>query len=261
MKKPTVITGLFGVVTLALPLALWADDREEAPPALSDVWIMVPKKGMEGEFSAAVAEHQAMRAETGDTRSWQVYTVEIGDHIGLYQFRACCFDWADQDAYEAEGADKGFGAHWNENVHPYVAHYRHYLEKLDWENSHWPDGQGNGPYYGVTTWKIKEGAGPAWSEARKTMSQLAINEGWASDDNNWLWISRIGGKDTLAIVSSYASYADMEPPEQSFFAWAGEQLGEEEAGALIGDFVSGFSSSDYTVWKHNEALSAQDGDN
>ncbi len=62
----------------------------------------------------------------------------------------------------------------------------------------------------------------------------------------------------LAIVSSYDNYADMEPPEQSFFEYASEKLGAEEAGAMFSDFGNGFTDSDYTVWAFDEDLSAPD---
>lgn len=59
------------------------------------------------------------------------------------------------------------------------------------------------------------------------------------------------------IVSPYANFAAMEPPEQSFFEFVSEKMdSEEEVAALFNQFGSGFSSSDYTVWMYDENLSA-----
>ncbi len=60
----------------------------------------------------------------------------------------------------------------------------------------------------------------------------------------------------MMIVSSYANYAEMEPPETSFYDFIVGELGEEAAGKMFADFSSGYSSSDYTIWEHRPELSA-----
>ena len=64
MKKSLLVT--FGAI-LFLPLGLVAqeDGTDEAPPPLSDVWLVVPKAGMEAEFTAAAAAEVAAQAEAG----------------------------------------------------------------------------------------------------------------------------------------------------------------------------------------------------
>jgi len=259
MKKSLLIA--FSAVLL-LPLGLVAqeDGADEAPQPLSDVWMIVPKAGMEAEFTAAAAAEVAAQAEAGSSRSWQAFRPVVGHNLNVVQYRHCCFDWADVDVLVAEDTKLGLNDSWNENVDPYVEHYHHYYERNDWENSHWPAEGTNGPYYGVTGWSIKQGAGPAGGQAKDKMSQLALNDGWANADNNWLWLSRVGGKPKIAIVSSYENYADMAPPEQSFFEFASEKLGAEEAGAMFSDFGNGFTDSDYTIWVRDESLSSPSAD-
>lgn len=253
MRKVSLIASL---AVLLLPLGILAESHEDERPPLNDVWLVVPKQGMVGQFEDAVRTHMAFRADAGESRSWNVYRPVLGDNLNVYHFRSCCFDYAGQDAYIAEDQEKGFAQNWNENVDQYVDHYHHYLEYNDWENSHWPEGETGGPYYGATAWTWKEGAGPGPNEIRKKFSQMAISDGWAEAGNNWLWLSRIGGKPTIAVVTSFANYADMAPPEQSFFEFIAEQLdSEEEAGKLFTQFGSGFTSSEYTVWVHQPELS------
>ncbi len=255
MKKSSLIVSIAAMAGLILPLSLLAQDEEEGQGPLADVWLVVPKRGMEVQFSEAMAAHIAFRAEAGESRTWQAYTVAVGRDITPFQFRSCCFEWADLDAHGAEDLEKGLSANFNENVDQYVEHYHHYLERNDWENSHWPDEGTDGPFYQVTSWTVKQGAGPGTEAARKKLSQVALNQGWAEAGHNWFWLSRIGGKPMTMVVTSKADYADMEPSSPSFFEWVGEKLGAEEAGAVFAQFGAGFSGSDYTIWRYNENLS------
>jgi hypothetical protein len=256
MKRNTWIAVF---AALVLPLGALADHHEEPeqPPPLTDVWLMAPKAGMDAKFTEAAKKHMAFRAKAGESRTWMAFRPVIGDKLNIVQFRACCFDYADQDAFLVEEEKLGLNADWNKNVDPYVDHYHHYLEENDWENSHWPEGS-DGPYYGVTTWTWKEGAGPGPSEVRKQFSQTAKNEGWGDSGNghNWLWLERIGGKPALALVSSFESFADMAPDEQSFFDFLAEKMGSPEAASeMFTTFGAGFASSDYTVWVYDADIS------
>ncbi|MDH3491710.1 MAG: hypothetical protein OEM20_06855 [Gammaproteobacteria bacterium] len=257
MKK---ITWIAVFAAMVLPLGAFADQHVEAeqPAPLTDVWMIVPKAGMDAKFTEAAKKHMAFRAKAGESRTWMAFRPVIGKKMNIVHFRACCFDYADQDAYIVEDEKLGLAADWNKNVDPYVDHYHHYLEINDWENSHWPEGS-NGPYYGATSWFWKEGAGPGPSEVRKEFSQIAKNEGWgeAGDGHNWLWLERIGGQPVLAIVSSFESYADMAPDEPSFFGFLSEKLGSaEKASEMFAKFGAGFQSSDYTVWMYDAELSS-----
>ena len=260
MKKSSLIVSLAGVAALMLPFGLLADDHEEAMDQgpISDIWYVVPKRGMEAQFTEAMQAHIAFRAEAGETLGWGAYRVVAGHDISPIAFRKCCFEWADLDTYEAEYAELGLDANFNENVDQYVDHYHHYLERIDWENSNWPEN--DGPFYGVTTWTIKQGAGPGTEEARKKMSDVALNQGWSEAGHNWVWLTRIVGKPMLQIVTSKKNFADFEPSKPSFFEFFTEQLGAEEAGAVFNQFGSGFTSSDYTIWRHDESLSTPSDD-
>lgn len=257
MKKiVSVLTA--AIMLIVLPLSVLADNHEKAAE-LDDVWLVVPKKGMEAEFFQAAEAHMNWRAEQEESRDWNAYGVVIGDNPSIVMFRAGLFDWPEMDGFVTEDSEKGLGTHWNENVHPYVDHYHHYFERMDFENSYWPDDETDFRYYGVTTWVWKEDAGNESTEARKAMSKLALENGWGEQGNNWLWHSRIGGQPELKLVSGYKDFADMAPPEQTFFEFLTEHLGSaEKAGDMFDAFSSGFRSSDYTVWVRNPSLSTSD---
>lgn len=242
------------LLALAMPAALMAQD-EENPPNLASAWTVHPKAGKTAEFMAAVAVHMAFRKEAGDSRGWNVYRPVIGDDVGVTGFRYCCFDWADEDAYGAEDAAKGLSDHWNANVDQYVERYEHYLVELDHDNSHWNDGAGPFSYYGVTSWYIPPGSGADFNAMKAKMSTLAKENGWATEDHNWSWSTRIGGKNVESIVIPHENYASMAPPEQTFYAFVVEQVGEEAANEMFGAFNKAAGHSKFTVWQHIKELS------
>ncbi|MDJ0941230.1 MAG: hypothetical protein QNJ00_15830 [Woeseiaceae bacterium] len=245
---------LLSVIACLLPLTASADNHGDRL-ILTDVWVVVPKQGMEAQFEEAASAHMAYRAEQGESRSWEAYNAIIGDNVQAVMFRACCFDWPDQDAYVEAMDGSEIQAHWADNVHQYVDDYHHYIEEYDYENSYWPESDDRGPYFGVTTWTWKEGAGPGPEAARTKLSQVALENGWGEAGNEWLWHKRIGGPPKLMIVTGFESYADMAPPEQSFAEFLSEHMDEDEMNDLFTTFGSGFSSSEYTVWRLNENLS------
>lgn len=243
----------------ALPWIAIAEHHEEMPPPLSDVWVFAPKADMADEFYEAAEEYIAWRAEQGDSREWTAFTPVIGHEMNRVMFRTCCFDWADQDAYNKESADKEFGKKFNELMGPFVDHHHRYIERTDFENSHWTE-ENEGPYYGATTWYLNEEFTPQAFEARKKMSSIA-KDGWGSETNQWLWLSRIGGASVLQVVVPYSDWADMKPPEVSFFEHVSSKLeSEEEVARLFSDFSAGKVKSDYTVWRVIPELSSPDSD-
>jgi hypothetical protein len=260
MRLLTKLISAAFLLSLAMPAVLMAQDEAD-PPNLATVWIVHPKAGHFGEFMAAVTEHMAFRKEQGDTRGWNVYQPVIGDDIGKVAFRYCCFDWADEDAYAAAEAEKGLGDHWNANVDQHVGHYEHYLSAIDLDNSHVSEAAfESATLFGVTTWNIAPGKGADFDAMKAKMSTLAKENGWASDERNWSWSSRIGGKPEESIVIPHKDYADMAPPEETFYEFVVGQIGEEAANEMFATFSKSASSSRYTVWQLNPDLSIDSGE-
>jgi hypothetical protein len=52
MKAKNISITIAALCSLACPLVVSADNHEEAPGNLSEVWVMAPKQGMEAEFMA-----------------------------------------------------------------------------------------------------------------------------------------------------------------------------------------------------------------
>jgi hypothetical protein len=245
---------LFAVICiLGLSSQAIADDHE-APPNMADMWVVHVKTGMAAEFEAAFNEHMAYRAEHGDPRTWNVFTVAVGSDLGSYSIRACCFNWADFDAYDAWNAESNAGQHWNENVDQFVESYEHYFSAIDFENSNWPEGDNNFSLFGVTNWRVKPGAGGAMNAAKAKMSSMAKEHGWP---RHWSWSSGIGGSPGLSLVAPFDNYAGMKAPEQSFAEFLTEHMGsQEEALELLNTFSTSAKGSTYTIYRHRKDLSS-----
>lgn len=259
-KTPTIlILGLFAGLLCLLPLSAMAEDE---PGPLAEMWLVTTKTGQQGDFQAALKEHMAVRSEHGDPWNWQTYTVAVGKNLNQIAIRHCCINWADVDSYEQWNKDNpAVAKHWIETVDQYLEKYEHYFEQLDWDNSHWNEAAGSYRFFGVTEWTIKGGHGADFSTAREKMSQIAINQGWATADRSWLWTTTIGGKPTQGVVVPYKNYAAMAPGEESFFEFLVKHMGSEEAaGELLKTFSGASWGSEYTVWEHQPGLSMSEGD-
>ena len=247
--------GLVGFVALLFSINALADEHEEAPGAISDVWVLAVKRGKEAEFTAAMKEHIVARKEMGEGRQWYAYRAEVGHHPGVIMYRSAPMSYADHDAY-LQGDFSEIQPAFDEIIDPLVDHYHHYIESYDWENSHWPDDETTaGPLFTEVSRKWKPSDNYASNQTRKKMSQIALNNGWAEKGHQWLWVDRMGGAPTQSLVLPDANYAEMAPTGDSFGDWLTEQVGEEETAKIFGTWLAGFASTNVTIWRHDPELS------
>lgn len=258
-ERVKIALSLLILTFLAIPLTAVA---EEAPPSMAEMWIMVPKAGQSSEMTEALRAHMEFRSENGDPRAWQAYTPTLGDNLNRIAVRYCCFEWADLDSYREWGkANEAVGKHFEENVAPHVESYEHYFEKLDWANSHWPNPDAPYKLFAVTEFNIKPGHGQDFDVARDKMSQIALNQGWATADRAWLWSKTIGGKPQESIIIPHVNFASMDQGDESYFEFLARHLQSEEAAAeLLKMFSSASWSTDFQMWEHHEDLSMSSGD-
>ncbi len=255
MKRKNLLTALVSLSLLLVIVSAQAQD--ESPPNVADLWIITVDYPNSAAFEEAFKTHLAARKEAGDPRNWQTYTVVAGGEMDAYGVRYCCFKWADADAYAEWSQSSGIFDHWNEHVAQYVDDYHHHFQTLDLDNSNWPEDPTDYRYFGVTSWRLKPGTTGTRQAAIKALSTVGKEHGWSRP---WAWTSYVGGDSELSIVTPYANFADMEPPDQSFFEFASEHIGAEETARLFNDFGSSFLSSEYTIFEHRPDLSMDDGE-
>jgi len=248
MRSParTVLQTLCLFLLAQLPSAVLA----QAPSGnLEEMWIFTVKGGDQAAFEAAFKEQGSLREKHNDPRKWDVYVPATGGDLNRYAVRACCFAWADQDAYTAWTMQNGpVMEQWYSKVAPYVENAEHYFFEMDFANSHWPEDLTSPGMVGVTEFAIEAGKASQFHSARAELSQIAINQGWAAAGRHWAWTDRIGGEPTAELVVPFSNYAAMQPGEQSIAGFLTEKLGAEGASALMEKLTSGVSGSSYTIW-------------
>jgi hypothetical protein len=256
MRNATITRAVLFLLVLffAAPAAVIA---QEAPPPLSEVWLITPKAGHGKEFHAGLAAHMAFRSEQGDPRAWRTYTPLLGEQLNRVAVRYCCFAWADADAYrEWEDGKPEVQAHFDEHVAPHVESAAHYFETMDWANSHWSEAKGPYRLYAVTEFTVAPGQAGEFDAAREKMSQIAIEQGWASDDHVWLWATVIGGQARQSVIVPHQDFASFDRPGETLAQFLADRLGSAEAAAeLMNRFQSATTGAEFQVWEHQAELS------
>jgi len=225
----------------------------DAPANLADVWKMVPNDGQASQFESAFKEHLLFRKKQNDPRNWQTYTPVIGDDLNFYIVRYCCLNWADLDSYQQWSEQVKMMEHWNKIVAPFINRYEHYFSELDFANSNWPESTDGMEYFAVTQYQVKMGKGGTTVESKKTLSDYAKAMKWPY---YWSWSDQIGAADELSLVIPYKTYADMAPPETSFYQAIVKHLNDKgKANTIFSQWSSNFASSHYTVYRLRADLS------
>jgi hypothetical protein len=255
MKKvlaKTLIALSLSAMALLAPLGAAA----EQPPSVAEFVVFSYDIGDGRKFSGAIKDHMAYRSENGDPRSWQVYTPTVGDDLQRIAIRACCHEWKDMDSYEAwQNENPEFRQHWYDTAGQYVKSYGHDFSVIDWENSNW--GSDAGPYklIAVNEYHVKPSHAAQFNRARIAISQIALDQGWASEGHTWLWSSTLGGGLSYSIVIPHANYAGLAHDDNAFAAFLTGKLGEEKANELMADFMEGVYKTEFQLWQHQPELS------
>ena len=255
MNRIAVVRSLLLIAALII-LAPGAAARE-LPPKLAEMWVLTIKPGQGEAFRAGIRAHVEFREEMGDPRAWQAYVPLLGDALNRFGVRHCCVEWANVDAHRKWDADHPeVGAHFVEHVAPHVASSAHYFETVDWANSHWSDAGGPYRLFAVTEFRLDPANSLAFDQARIKLSQIAIQNGWASDDHSWLWLSTIGEEPVQAIVVPHRDFASLEGGQPSFGEFLAEQMGSpEKAAEVLQALMTQARSIDYQIWEHQPDFS------
>jgi len=246
------------VLTLMISLPAVAD----TPGKLAESWSMVPKAGQGAELFAGLKEHMAFRSEAGDPFVWVTYTPMLGGELDRVIVRACCFDWTDVDAYrEWSESNQEVNAHWQEHVGQYADDYGHYFSRINWSDSNATGDWSKYRYFAVTEFKTKAGMAGQFDAAREALSQIAINNGWATEQRPWMWSASVANPQYESIVVPYMRLGDMDRDDQSFFNFLVKVMGTEQAAEeLLGRFNSAVEGQEFQIWERHADYSMKAAD-
>jgi len=252
--KHSIFTALAMFLLIADGPVLAQEEMDGPPGNIVEMWVIHASDS--AGFEEALKAHMPVRKANNDPYGWQTFTNGTGDDLNTYYIRHCCFSWNDRDAYDTwEAANPAVQEDWNSKVHPHVASYEHHFEEMDFENSYWPDGSEPVKFVGVTTYKIKADGWQAFNAAKDELSQIAINNGWASDGRRWAWVWSVDGKPTVGLAIPFENYADMTDPDPSYFEFLSGQIGPEEAAAKFEAFTAATRGSSYQIYTYRPDLS------
>jgi hypothetical protein len=225
---------------------------------LQDLWEISVKSGHKAQFETAFRNYMEHSQKANYPRHLDVYTPDTGSVLDRYVVLSCCYSWADQDAYSAwHNQNPALLKLWDEEVAGHVESLTHYYYEMDFANSHWPDSGTAPAMMGVSKFSLVPGKVAQVHAARAELSQIAINQGWASSGKHWTWSDRIGGEPAAFLVVPFANYAAMTPGEQQIGAFLVEHMGPEKAAGLMDRITSSVSSSSYGIWVHRPDLSSR----
>lgn len=262
MRNKALFRALCFLVLLSVATPAVVVAQESPPPPLAEMWVFTLKSGHSNEFFAGLKAHMAFRGEHGDPRAWLSYTPLLGDRLDRIAARYCCFAWADADAYRQwEAGNPEVQAHFDEHVAPHVESVEHDFEAMDWVNSHWSEAKGPYQLFAVTEFSVDPAGAGEFDAVREKMSQIAIEQGWASDDHVWLWASSIGGAPRHSIIVPHRNFASLDNAGETFAQFLANQLGSAEAAAeLMGRFRAATTGSDFQIWEYRAELSMPERD-
>ena len=258
-KAGKFILSLFAYLFVLLPLAGQAADQ---PPRLAEMWTMTPKADDSAAFWEGMEAHMKFRTEAGDPRTWKGYTPLLGENLSMFAVRFCCFNWADADAHrEWDKNNPEVNKHFNEHVAPHVESWGHYIDEVSWVNSNIKRDWGPYRLFGATEFKLKPGMAGQFDEVRDKISQIALNQGWATPEHPWIWASSVGGEPSETIVIPYRNYAEMDRDEETFFNFLSRVMGSDEAAEeLFQKMAASIESQSYQIWELQEEVSMKDPD-
>jgi hypothetical protein len=214
-------------------------------------------RAQRGVFRRAQGAH-SIPQRAGDPRAWQTYTPLLGEHLDRFAVRYRCFAGQTPTPIVSGGGKpesrrirRAPRATWSR---------AHLFETMDWANSHWSEA---GPYqlFAVTEFSVEPSHTAEFDAAREKMSQIAIEQGWASDDHVWLWANSIGGSPRHSIIVPHRNFASLDNAGETFPQFLANKLGSAEAAEeLMGRFRAATTGSDFQIWEYQAELSMPESD-
>ena len=249
MTKPPLVPAILFFLALAfIPTQARAQNLGEA-------WMFTPKPGSGAGFQEAFRSHMEFRQAQGDTWTWTMWEVVIGDNVGDFMVVSGDHAWADFDTYQNSEFAEIAEPHWAATVGPLVEEMSSVIFQGDTTFSKLP----TDPTYAPTminfiTFHIIPGKLMEFNQALAQMHQALVGA-----DLPVYYMgstSVIGGEgDVYSVAILGESWADFADPDPNMMQVMATTYGEEEAMAIFTSFGESYHLSESVMLRFREDLS------
>jgi hypothetical protein len=233
----------WSLAALALGLVILVGTAPAQNGTLSRNYDVMPKRGMEAQFEAALKAHAAFRMANNDPWEWAVLMVETGPDAGGYHIRSGAHSWADFDAYDAASTfQEAARNHWNSTVAPLIGSFQSSISQSDTSISHWPADWDAINFVTVTTYRVRPTTREQFFADVKTAHTTLMAGGWTS---SYAWAMPVSGgmPGEVSIAGFHTNWADMAEPDPNFFQVMTKQLGEKKLKEWRDHFLDTFMNA------------------
>ncbi len=220
---------------------------------LSRMWEVTPMADKGAEFKEGFEKHMKWRKENKDPWGWSVYYAASGKGVNSVFVRSSGHHWADFDTYRDSEFSKAAGAHWNENVDPYVKSYDTGIDKSDGELFYWPE-DANYRYFWVTSFHLKPGHGRKARQAVMAVHKELEAAGRKSP-HVWLWDQTGKHLPIFSVVTAREDWAGFDWPEKGVRDTVVERVGEKKADAMFAAFFEHVQHQESQIYARDMDLS------
>jgi hypothetical protein len=223
MKRSRVI--LFGVLVSLLAMPALAQMKK--PESVVRVYVMAPKPGMTQQFEEGRKKHMDFHKKSGDTWTWETWSVETGEGTGNYVSVAGGHAWKDFDAWDEKmgAADTADG---DKNLTPYLAANLGSVWMMMTDVSRPRASMTPAKMQEVIHFQLKQGGDGDFNYAIKKITEAINKTNWPV---NYTWYALVNGGDQphYVLVIPHDNWASMAEPDVSFESMIEKAFGHHEA--------------------------------
>jgi hypothetical protein len=223
MNRCRVILLAVVVSLLAMP----ALAQEKKPESVARVFVMVPKAGMTQQFEEGRKKHMDFHKKSGDTWTWETWSVATGEGTGNYVSVAGGHTWKDLDAWDAklEATDTADG---DKNMTPFLAASLGSVWAMMPDVSKPRAGMTPPKMQEVIHFQLKQGGEENFNYAIKKISEAINKTNWPV---NYTWFALVNGGNQphYVLIIPRDNWASMAEPDVSFDAMIEKAFGRHEA--------------------------------
>ncbi len=202
---------------------------QSEPDRVCEVNLTVPKPGASKAWEDARKQHNKFHVAEKDKNGILVWSVTTGPSTGSYLTTTCGLLWKDLDS--ANGFEDRDQADRVKTIAPQTASnsasYYVFLPKLSSAGAPGPDSK-PAKMLTIVHYFLKAGSIPQFTDAIQRINAAIKKTEYPARPSRWYVLANGGEGPHYVLVTDRASWADMQPPQQSLMDML-KQSGDEKA--------------------------------